>query len=321
MSTATKEKPNGVTTKEPARPGELIEAGLAVACRKVDERTSLYCREIANAAGHMERAVLMASAIGELEASINDQMMGSFMKLYNSPLGFRCDKGPGCKDASPYDAGTVKRCVIQGLLQGVYPTGNEMNIIAASCYITQGGYRSKLSKLSGLTDLEVMPGIPVVRDGRTIVRVAASWIYNGVRSQLMGADQKPGRAYAIITNQYSSADQIVGKAMRKALKSIYEKITNTPQTEDADVSEIMDDGAQPAALPAPKKEGPSRTQLLALRELSMALALSDDESSAWLKKFGAEKPEDLSAVDAQALIGELKSQVETERAEGAGEAP
>src|SRR6185369_4272053 len=96
--------------------------------------------------------------------------------------------------------------------------------------------------------LRLSPGIPTVHNGHTVVRVGASWKMEGVRQALVDAEGKPGRVFAIATNQGSTADNTVGKATRKALKAIYEQVMGSEVgPEDGEVFDVETPEAAPAA--------------------------------------------------------------------------
>jgi hypothetical protein len=91
-----------------------------------------------------------------------------------------------------------------------------------------------------------MPGVPALHNGRTVVRHAATWKYNGKEMCLLGPDGKPGATFPINTNAASTDDNSLGKAHRKAYKRIFEMCTRTAFTEDMDGEDLEQMPAQPA---------------------------------------------------------------------------
>jgi hypothetical protein len=207
---------------------EKTDAALAL----IDERASKFAHALSvnSAFGHLRRAAILALGIAELDKALAP-LMPIFMSLQNSQLGFKTDRAPGNKNnLAPYDAPTVKSCLIAALLNGLYPIGNEFNIIAYQMYVAQAGYRRKVCQIPGLTDLVMSPGGPRPDNGLTMVRVAGTWKLNGIPGALVDGKGDPGRVFPIIVNQGMSPDAIVGKAMRKAYKAIYEQATGTEST-------------------------------------------------------------------------------------------
>lgn len=255
MSTATAARQQSKPAKEtPERiqlPTEIQQASAAL-----DVLAEQYALTMSDGAmGRLQRALITAKGVELLRDAINDDVMKMVMSLMDNPLGFRCDKA--------YPKEKVKEVLVAALLSGVYPLGNEFNIIAGNLYITQNGYRRKVRELPGLTDLVVSPGVPTVHNGQTCVRFGATWKLDGKPQMLRDAEGKPGRVFAIITHGQGSPDQAVGKAIRKGLKAVYDQVTGSEQSgevDDADVSELL-----PAAGEKANGESSSRAEQLANR--------------------------------------------------------
>jgi hypothetical protein len=266
MSNKVKEAPRGTQTILPAQsqalavqdaPTDLeplIDPAMQVQAARVDTLAGRYARAIEQAPGHVEKATLMARGLNRLRDCITPAMMNEVMQLMNSPLGFMTDKGtPRArdKDRDPYPVAVVKECLIEALLHGLHIAGNEWNILAGRCYVTLNGWKRKFETLPGITDVNESPGMPRVADGQTAVRVALSWKLDGVLNMLRDQKGEPGRVFPIIVTGYSSADQTIGKARRKAYKAAYEKATGSVCTaEEGDVSD------------GPALAGPTKTDAL-----------------------------------------------------------
>jgi hypothetical protein len=227
---AERPAPNGADLLDPA-----VERTAAL----IDATAGAYARAIGSCEGHMRRALLMARGIERLRQAITPDVMGLVMQLMNSPNGFMTDR-PSKGDPTPYPAEVVKEAFITALLNGFYPVGNEFNVIAKRFYGAQNGYLRKLRDVPGISDIDVVPGVPTQHNGQTVVRVAVSWALDGRKDQLLGTDGKPGRVFAVVAHGGSGPDQLVGKAVRKALKAAYEKATGSRHTleEPADEPEV-----------------------------------------------------------------------------------
>lgn len=259
--------PNLPATATPATQPSLIDHAIEQAIDQLEKQASQYAVALASGGlSELRRSMILARALDVLDKALTQPIMAQFMHLMNTDLGFKTDRsGEGNKPA--YSDAIVKRCIISGLLQGVTPFFNQMNVIACRCYITQEGYAKKVRELAGLTDLQLMPGIPR-RDGdSTVVRVGAKWRLDGQQQELMGPDGKPGRVFAIIAYQGSTPDNLVGKAKRKALKAIYDQVTGSVHSdydpdEERPVTEADAAAAHPAAPPParePKANGDPKT--------------------------------------------------------------
>lgn len=236
--------------QQPARM-QLIDGKVREQALALDRVAGEYALAITEAQGHVEKALLVARGISTLRQRLTGEIMTEVMALMNSPLGFLTDRGPHAyseKNRTPYDVGVVRDCLIESLLLGLYPAGNEWNIISGRCYVTVNGWKRKLEELPGISDVRIAPGIPTLHNGQMVCRVALSWKLDGTPDQLVGPDGKPGHPFPIITHGGGTPDQTIGKARRKAYRMAYEKATGSPVTAaDGDVSD-----------PAERLPGPSR---------------------------------------------------------------
>jgi hypothetical protein len=251
---------------------DLIDAILAQTADRIGRTARRYCTELEATDDHMRKAVLMAKGIEYLRRELTGPMMQTIMGLMNSPLGFMTDHVPTAykeENRVPYSVEIVRDCAIQAMLHGVFFVGNEFNILAGRCYITQNGWRRKVEEISGLTDFDIAPGIPVVsaaHQGQTVVRVSATWRHNGIPGMLVGSDGKPGRVFPIIVaGKYSTPDQTIGKAKAKAYRAAYEKITGSTHT----ISEEPGDLTPPESAATP----PTRTTALETKLADQAAAM------------------------------------------------
>lgn len=176
-------------------------------------------------ASQFKRAMMVAESVGELRRLLTPEVMANIMRLQNNAIGFRTDNAAG------YPLDVVRDCLIEATLRGVYPVGNEFNIISGRCYITKEGYWHKLKDIPGLSWVEV-PGIPrIAGDGSgAICKIRIEWTLNGEKSS-------QELEMAIRVNKGMGADAIVGKLTRKARAWLYTTITG----QDAGDGDAEDD--------------------------------------------------------------------------------
>lgn len=247
MSTATKAAPaNGAITKElDAEWKPTVDWNLVKVAKRVGMAQEGYRGLMEKAANAAEKSVYLAQGIGEIKEMLRQQEVLRLIKsLMNSPLGFMCDK-PNKKDPGVYADEDIISAVTEALMRGLRFTGNEFNIIAARCYPAQAGLMRLVKEFPGLTDLELMPGAPRDSEGQRVVRFAARWKLNGKEMCLRDPNGQPGVVIPVIANDFSSADQLIGKATRKALHRIYTMISGS-EIPEGEVEET----------PAPKQEPP-----------------------------------------------------------------
>jgi hypothetical protein len=182
-------------------------------------------------AGKFERAFSTAEAMHALDAAITDDMMMRIVPLMNSPLGFLTDRDPEQTDRDgrplePYTVSVVKRCLIESVLRGLNPVGNEFNIISARAYITKAGFSRLIREYPGLADLRLKIGVPrMSKSGEgAIVPCSATWTIDGAAQKL------PDREIPIRVNRRMGSDAIIGKATRKLLAAVYEQMTGSDHT-------------------------------------------------------------------------------------------
>jgi len=178
--------------------------------------------------GQFQKTFAMAAGIRQLKNLITDEMMKDIMPLQGSSLGFRTDKD----SSGGYPLPVVRECLIEAVLRGLQPVGNQFNIISGRCYTTKEGFTHLLKTLQGLSDLKLSFGIPKMQQGGATVDAAATWKYNGAADSLT-------RELAIRVNAGMGADAVLGKAERKIRAAVYAQITGTVLSDgDADQEPI-----------------------------------------------------------------------------------
>ncbi|MGN6556303.1 MAG: hypothetical protein ACTHLW_21540, partial [Verrucomicrobiota bacterium] len=197
--------------------------------------------------GAFEQTFAMAEAMMQLRAAITPAMMDRFMKLQNTKLGFMTDKNPRVWNKKenaynkPYGEEVVKDCIIEATLRGVKTVGNQFNIISGNCYITLEGFQFKLRQLKGLTEFKPSFGVPRISPGGALVECEATWCFQGVPDSMKATIACKG-------DDYAGSDSYIGKAQRKFLKRIYERVTGTSEPDgEADTEAAQISAAAPAA--------------------------------------------------------------------------
>jgi outer membrane lipoprotein SlyB len=170
--------------------------------------------------GRFERAFTLARGIAQLRKMITDDMMAQIMPLQGTSLGFRTDQD----NRGGYGVDVVKECLIEALLRGVNPVGNEFNIISQRCYTTKEGFTRLVRDWPGLTDLKEEYGVPRMRDGGAIVECRASWKLDG-RPDAIKCE------IPVKVNSGMGSDAILGKTTRKLLARVYRQISGSEQTD------------------------------------------------------------------------------------------
>lgn len=172
-----------------------------------------------------EKAYLVSNAIAELKELLTPEYMKPIMNLQGNKLGFKTDKDT----SGGYKEDVVKNCLIEAVLFGLQPTGNQFNIIAGNMYATKEGVGYLLSKIPGLK-YDIIPELPRINSQSAAVVMNIEWTING-NHNAKKID------IPIKVNQYMGADAILGKATRKARKWLYDTITGT-EIPEGDITDI-----------------------------------------------------------------------------------
>ena len=208
------------------------------------EQFELACREaqglqIVNNFGAAFTAVNVVSL---LRQALTDEVMDKvFMPLMNTKIGFLTDRNgrPNSRgEIKPlYSREIVRDALIDGVAFGLLPTGNQFNIIAERMYPTKEGYTALLRKLGVKYFIEVSYDKSQTQ-GFAEIPCKITYQYNGEKN-----------GFTIVAtvkkDNYSSPDQLRGKAERRAKKSLYEYITGCDFGDaDEDGSRIVDAEAE-----------------------------------------------------------------------------
>ena len=162
------------------------------------EKFELACKDASalQIVSNFGAAFTAVNVIALLREAMTDEVMDKvFMPLMNTKIGFLTDRNGRARSGGRaplplYTRDIVRDCIIDAVTIGLLPTGNQFNIIAERMYPTKEGYTSLLRKL----------GVKYFIDTFSIIATVKK-------------------------DDYSSHDQLRGKAERKAKKALYEYIT------------------------------------------------------------------------------------------------
>jgi len=173
-----------------------------------------------------EKAYLVSNAIADLKTLLTPEYMKPIMNLQGNKLGFKTDKD----SSNGYSEDIVKNCLIEAVLFGLQPTGNQFNIIAGNMYATKEGMGHLLSKIQGLS-YDIIPELPRIKDASGAVIMNIEWTLNG-------ATKSKKIDIPVKVNNYMGTDAVLGKATRKARKWLYDTITGT-EIPEGDVTDTV----------------------------------------------------------------------------------
>ena len=173
-----------------------------------------------------QKAFMISEAIKELKVLLTNEYMAPIMELQGNRLGFKSDKD---KEGG-YPLEVVKNCLIEAVLTGVQPHGNQFNIIAGNCYVTKEGFGYLLNNVAGL-NYTIIPMLPNINAEGT----SASIVMN-IRWTINGFTKEENIEIPIKVNKFMGADAVIGKATRKARAWLFNNI-NVTEIADGDITE------------------------------------------------------------------------------------
>ncbi len=174
-----------------------------------------------------EKANKVAQAVSDLKTLLTNEYMAPIMNLQGNKLGFRTDKDKN----GGYPVEIVKNCLIEAVLMGLQPTGNQFNIIAGNMYPTKEGCGYLLNNFKGLS-YKIVCGLPKVNQDKTsaAVDVNITW-------KLNGEEKTEVVPIPIKIDQYASVDSIIGKATRKGRAWLLSVVSGVEVT-DGEVEDV-----------------------------------------------------------------------------------
>lgn len=165
-----------------------------------------------------------AKVITLLREALTEEVMEKvFMPLMNTKVGFRTDRdGKSDKNGRvkpPYEVATVREAIIDAAIIGLLPTGNQFNIISGTMYPTKEGYTALLKKIGAKYIIDVQQDTSQ-NPAYAVFPCKVTYSFNGDKNSLTVQA-------TVRRDQYSSNDQLRGKAERRAKKALYEYLTGT----------------------------------------------------------------------------------------------
>ena len=215
------------------------EKGLSV-IDTAKQKFELACKDAASLqiVNNFGAAFTAVNVIALLREALTDEVMNRvFMPLMNTKVGFLTDHNgrprSGGRPALPcYTIPVVRDAIIDAVSIGLLPTGNQFNIIAERMYPTKEGYTALLRKLGVKYFIDVSFDKSQT-PGFAEIPCKINYEYNGEKNAF-------GIVATVKKDDYSSPDQLRGKAERRAKKALYEYITGCDFGEADETSSVVD---------------------------------------------------------------------------------
>lgn len=200
------------------------------------DQFALICREAGalQLASNCNAAFTATIVVSKLRAFLTDEIIEKvFRPLMNTRIGFMTDRRPTTKNPhpTPYSNQVIRDAIIDGLTIGLFPTGNQINIIAERMYPTKEGFTALLRKMGVKYVISIGADTNRVQGYAEMV-CRVDYSYNGEKNGF-------NLTATVKKDDYSSPDQLRGKAERRAKKALYEYITG------CDFGDADEDSARP----------------------------------------------------------------------------
>lgn len=191
------------------------------------------CMEVANLDMSFKSMAALDAVVRKAEEVLEiPEVKAMILRMQNIPLGFKTDEraaitGKYSKPAIVYGWKIIKPAIIQGLMNGVNPIGNQMNVISRQCYVTKEGCEFKLSNEKKVLDKLDEYYI----DERNYLgydqAIGCAHIGIVVAYRLKGGEEEKKEFKVPVKHdpRYGGPDQAFGKAERKALAWLYQRVT------------------------------------------------------------------------------------------------
>lgn len=251
-----------------------VDGGMLAAASRLDQLSQSLRRQMGAAAGHFERAIILANGVNQITEAVTDNVVNQIRPLMGLPTGFGTDKRP---NDAPYDNATIKKVFIHSLLMGLYPVGNEWMIYRNNLLVQRAGWERKFRELPGVTDVEVITGSPSRSGNVWLVKVVVRWKKDGRPDELRDHEGKPGRQFAITaTFEGEKGETVAGKATAKAIKLAYQQASGE-RFDDEDESPPAATRPTAASVVAALPEPAVTMADLRVEELKASLGMSANE--------------------------------------------
>jgi hypothetical protein len=233
MTTATANAPTHLT-KDSATKGMLA----------IQATAEQVQQELLSAEG-FGKTLAIATGLVAIQEAMTDETVAVLKALEGTDVGFKTDKD---HLGSGYGSQTIKACAVRALLNGAYLHGNEFNIIAGGCYLTQQYYLRKLREYPNVTDVQIDVDIPCVDSSRPAVKENYTMLVggyaccrvNGRKVEIYAREStKFGDQRMAVSAYKADIDQAQGKARKRLAQRLFERIAGVDISDDSEMEDSV----------------------------------------------------------------------------------
>lgn len=218
-----------------------IPEATTLALQTASTRAATAFRDANQGALNVSAALVVADSIGQLRTMLDaPEVRARVEALRDCTIGFRTDRDPKIvnsktqKPNEPYPWEVTRDCALEASMRGLQLVGNHFNILSSRCYVTKEGLEYLIRSMDGVTDFRPVVGIPKNTPGGMVVECSATWRQHGKEMSVQAV-------IPVKSDQYSFAEQLMGKAYRKLYARVYTMMSGVG-TPDGDASDVVDVG-------------------------------------------------------------------------------
>ena len=201
-----------------------------------------------------------ANVMLALRETMTDQVVERYFRpLAGQKFGFRTDR-------NNYPTEVLRSCIIDAILLGLAPTGNQFNIISGNCYPTKEGYTNLLKKIGVDYKIEILPNTSQ-DNSYAIMPCRVTYTYGTAKNVKWDKD------IVIPKKGNENYDLLAGKANKRIKQALYEYLTGTDWGYSDD--EIV---VEAANRPAPQQpQAQAQAQVVEAEEVEVEGVIQSDE--------------------------------------------
>lgn len=201
-----------------------IREDVVAQVEKIDALTHQAAMQLASQQAiqsNLYRGIVLAKARMALSSLITPGIMTALMGLAGNKAGFLIDR------PDKYKTEEIREILIDAMLRGLSPCGNEINIIGGNLYATKEAFERLLSDMNVRYSVQI--GNAAIIQGDANCRyfdAAVSYEWRGEKSRLafVKSDDLDARI-AVKYNSTDGPDALRGKAESKLLRRLYKHLT------------------------------------------------------------------------------------------------
>ena len=202
-----------------------------------------------------------ASVMLALRETMTDQVVERYFRpLAGQKFGFRTDR-------NNYPTEVLRSCIIDAILLGLAPTGNQFNIISGNCYPTKEGYTNLLKKIGVDYKIEILPNTSQ-DNSYAIMPCRVTYTYGTAKNAKWDKD------IVIPKKGNENYDLLAGKANKRIKQALYEYLTGTDWGYSDD--EIVVEAANNRPAPQQQQVQP-QAQVVEAEEVEVEGVIQSDE--------------------------------------------